>query len=76
MEMDIPEQITRLLGQVRALSNSYARNKTVSNLENARVWAKELQPENTEAKSNLPTAECICPEGGMRTDCPVHANQP
>jgi hypothetical protein len=67
--MDIAAQIASLIEQVKALSNSLARNKCASHLADAEVWAEKLKPKTTEAQ-----AECICPVGGRHRDCPVHKN--
>jgi len=69
--MDTPETIASLIEQVKALPNSLARNKTVSHLADAQVWAEKLEPlKNTEAEAQA-AAECICPAGGRRRDCPA-----
>ncbi len=68
--MDITDQIINLTEAVKALPNSLARNKVMSHLHDARVWSQELKPKSTDE----PKAECTCPVGGIRADCPVHGN--
>jgi hypothetical protein len=70
--MDTSDQIASLIERVRTFPNSLARNKCMSHLHDALVWAEKLAPmQNTDAEPKA-NAECICPVGGRRRDCPVH----
>lgn len=67
----ISEDIQHLIEQVKTLPNSLERNKTTSHLEDARVWAKQL--ENKFSHAPHPADQCTCPAGAVDAKCPVHA---
>lgn len=66
-------------------ANKKAINKTIAKLEEARLWAKEIQPAKVNGvpptsqsihgsvdPTAIPTA-CTCPDGAIDTvNCPVH----
>ena len=67
----IADQIKHLIEQAKTLPNSLERNKTISHLEDARVWARQL--ENKYSQAPHPADQCICPNGAIDAKCPVHA---
>lgn len=67
----ISHEIQTVIAEVKKLPNSLPRNKIVSNLEDARVWAKELEVSNADP-ANMP---CSCGVGFVDAKCPSHGSQ-
>lgn len=64
----LPVHIQDCIDEAKALASGKTRNKVLSKLEDALVWAKELSPlEGLEL-----TSGCICPAPGVRNrGCPA-----
>jgi hypothetical protein len=69
--MTITQQIEQIITEVKSKPNSYPRNKVVSNLEDAKVWAKELEVSNADPAS----APCTCGVGYVDANCPTHGDR-
>ena len=81
--MDTPSKtIVRLIERLQGMSNSKVRNKTISKLDDALVWAEKLQdPQTMQAAGQLPkpsanatpgSADCTCKPGMFSATCPIH----
>lgn len=79
----ISDHIKDIITAVKALPNSLERNKTVSHLEDARVWMHSIEFKEGNRYGVPPTQRkdleaedlglrCSCPEGAVDSHCPIH----
>jgi hypothetical protein len=74
------DQIINLLTMAETMKtdpnvDKKALNKTIARLEEARLWAKELQSGKVEGQRNIDDITdglCNCPPGALSSNCPVH----
>lgn len=61
--------------------NKKALNKTIARLEEAELWAGQIQPGKIDGvpdgapkpfTGSTQVDKCTCPEGAVAADCPVH----
>ena len=74
--MDYDEEISSIIAVVKtdkAIRQPW-RNKSVARLEEVQAFIRMgLNISNLKPPEDEPIdLECICPEGGVRTTCPVH----
>lgn len=66
----IYKHVEDLIAAVKALPNSYEKNKMNSHLQDVRAWAKMHSLRYEQAPH--PAENCICIEGAVDAGCPVH----
>lgn len=73
----ISDHIKDLIIAAKALPNSLERNKSVSHLEDARVWMESLELKEGKRYGVPPESShtCICPPGAVDPNCPVHGGK-
>lgn len=81
---EITHHIDQLISLVKEKSkNSHQKkehNKVLARLEEARLWAKEIDPSSielavAESQKEVDETFCSCPEGATDIDCVVHGNK-
>lgn len=66
----ISHEIQITIDGLKKMPNSYEKNKVNSHLQDALVWAKELERKSVQAPH--PADQCICLVGAVDEKCPVH----